>query len=217
MPDCARYSGQLFYKRWIKGAAVVMKRKLFVVASCLFIASVAAFLPAVSAQAASVPRSPYAANDGESTLCVSGPVYIIDVHVVVTVNDVEHTISTAASEVCSVNPANFSDVVVQGAPPQGGVPLEVSKKVGVEGTIRLNGRTATLETNVYLPTNGGGGQCGNSQPGDGSPPCKSSALGVNLAKTWIFTRNTWRDFYVGPDDNGNPVKVLVRLSDGPVN
>lgn len=53
--------------------------------------------------------------------------------------------------------------------------------------------------------------------GDGSPPCKSSSLGVNLSKTWIFTRNTWRDFYVGPDDNGNPVKVLVRLSDGPVN
>lgn len=132
-----------------------MKQKLFVVASCLFIASVAAFMPAATARAASVPRSPYAANDGESTLCVSGPVYIIDVHVVVTVNDVEHTISTAASEVCSVNPANFSDVVVQGAPPQGGAPLEVSKKVGVEGTVRLNGRTATLETNVYLPTKGG--------------------------------------------------------------
>ena len=217
MPDCAWYSGQLFYKRWIKGAAVVMKRKLFVVASCLFIASVAAFLPAVSAQAASVPRSPYAANDGESTLCVSGPVYIIDVHVVVTVNDVEHTISTAASEVCSVNPANFSDVVVQGAPPQGGAPLEVSKKVGVEGTIRLNGRTATLETNVYLPTNGGGAQCANSQLGEGSPSFKSSGLGVNLVNRAFVTRNTTRDLEVGPDDDAKPVQVGVRTSHGPVN
>ncbi|MFT8418643.1 MAG: hypothetical protein ABF636_07420 [Acetobacter sp.] len=189
-------------------------------ASCLFIAS--CILPVVcgSAMAASpaVPRSPYSANDGESTLCVSGPVYIIDVHVVVTVNDVERTISSASSEVCSVNPANFSDVVVQGPPPQAGAPLEVSKKVGVEGTIRLNGRTAELETNVYLPARGGGGQCANGQqPADGGPPCKSTSLGVNLSKTWIFSRNTWRDFYVGPDDNGDPVKVLVRLSDGPVN
>ena len=198
---------------------MVLKQRLFFVVSCLFIASVAAFVPATRAQAASAPRSPYSASDGESTLCVSGPVYIIDVHVVVTVNDVEHTISTAASEVCSVNPANFSDVVVQGPPPQAGAPLEVSKKVGVEGTIRLNGRTAVLETNVYLPTKGGGNaaQCANSQPGDGGTACKSSSLGVNLSKTWIFSRNTWRDFYVGPDDNGNPVKVLVRLSDGPVN
>lgn len=206
------------YRRWIKGAAVVMKHRLLVVASCLLLAVLALPLVSAGAQAASSPRSPYSASDGESTLCVSGPVYIIDVHVVVTINGVDRTISSASSEVCSVNPANFSDVVVQGPPPQAGAPLEVSKKVGVEGTIRLNGRTAVLETNVYLPTKGGNSaQCANGQPGDGSVPCKSTSLGVNLAKTWIFSRNTWRDFYVGPDDNGDPVKVLVRLSDGPIN
>lgn len=195
-----------------------MKQRFFVVASCLLTASAVLSLAPLRAEAASSVRSPYSASDGESTLCVSGPVYIIDVHVVVTINDVERTISTASSEVCSVNPANFSDVVVQGPPPQEGAPLEVSKKVGVEGTIRLNGRTAVLETNVYLPTKGGNSaQCANSQPGDGSASCKSSSLGVNLSKTWIFSRNVWRDFYVGPDDNGDPVKVLVRLSDGPVN
>lgn len=194
-----------------------MKHRLFVVASCLFVASLVLSLVSVGAEAASV-RSPYSASDGESTLCVSGPVYIIDVHVVVTINNVERTISSASSEVCSVNPANFSDVVVQGPPPQDGAPLEVSKKVGVEGTIRLNGRTAVLETNVYLPTRGGSsGQCANAQPGDGGSTCKSASLGVNLSKTWVFVRNTWRDFYVGPDDNGDPVKVRVRLSDGPVN
>lgn len=198
--------------------AVVMKQGFVVVASCFLVALFAFPLTATKAHAAPASRSPYSANDGESTLCVSGPVYIIDVHVVVTINGVERTISSASSEVCSVNPANFSDVVVQGPPPQDGAPLEVSKKVGVEGTIRLNGRTAVLETNVYLPTKGGnGGQCANSQPGDGGTPCKSASLGVNLSKTWIFSRNAWRDFYVGPDDNGDPVKVLVRLSDGPVN
>ncbi|CEF57054.1 hypothetical protein predicted by Glimmer/Critica [Acetobacter ghanensis] len=195
-----------------------MKQRLFVMASCLFLAPFALSLTAHRAEAAPETRSPYSANDGESTLCVSGPVYIIDVHVVVTINGVERTISTASSEVCSVNPANFSDVVVQGPPPPAGAPIEVSNKVGVEGTIRLNGRTAVLETNVYLPAKGGNSpQCAGGQGGDGSSSCKSHSLGVNLAKTWIFSRNTWRDFYVGPDDNGDPVKVLVRLSDGPVN
>lgn len=164
------------------------------------------------------PPSPYEneRNKGESAICTSGSLYIVDAQVVIGVNGTDHIVSSASSEVCAMNPATFSDVVVQGVPAQGEQQTQIQGKVGLLGTVRINGRTAQMDADVYLPGSPVSPlQCVNNQAvGRG---CRNVSFSISFSKTWIFLRSIWRSFYLGPDREGHPVTLLVRLSQGPVN
>lgn len=173
---------------------------------------------------AAFARSTGLAQTGDDGIpCPAGPVHIVEVHAYAgQAEGVGAGLSTgvASGEVCASDATRFTDVVTRGTPGDSSGQTATGEKTGVEGTIQIHGRTAQMDANIYIPMGMDIAQCAqqDTQQQDGSQPaapCKPHPFVASFAGTWVFTPGKWSRFSVGTDAAGNPVTLVVRLSNGP--
>lgn len=159
-------------------------------------------------------------TQNEGIPCPSGPVHIAEIRAVIGhgMDSLGADILGAASvEICSTDPTGFSDIVTRGTPPEGGPNTENGSKVGVGGVVQVNGRTARMDVRVYAPLSARDEemQCaGQEENGTAPGNCVPHAFVASFAGTWVFMPGRWKNLSVGADSAGDPVILMVRISDG---
>ncbi|MBO1324645.1 hypothetical protein K2X14_05700 [Acetobacter sp. TBRC 12305] len=210
--------------RW--NAALPGMRKTM---SVMLLAGLCAGVGNVSGMAATgtrttpVHRSDLPDTGDDGLRCPSGPVHIVEVHAYAgQAEGAGAGLSTgvASAEICASDATRFTDVVTRGTPGDGSGQTAAGEKTGVEGTIQIRGRTAQMDANIYIPMGMDIAQCAqaDTQQQDGSQPstpCRPHPFVASFAGTWVFSSGKWSHFSVGTDAAGNPVTLVVRLTNGP--
>jgi hypothetical protein len=165
-------------------------------------------------------------NTGDDGLrCPAGAVHIAEIRGILHPGGdagQDQLLGAASVEVCANDPTKFSDIVIRGASTADTGVTSAGEKTGVNGTIQIRGRTAQMDSNIYAPISAADlAQCAQQQDSapptqDGSTQCKPHPFVASFSGTWVFGIGKWTNFHVGTDTAGNPITLMVRISNGPL-
>ena len=165
-------------------------------------------------------------NVGDDGLrCPAGAVHIAEVRGILRQggdSGQDQLLGAASVEVCANDATKFSDIVIRGASTADTGNTSAGEKTGVDGTIQIRGRTAQMDSNIYAPISAADlAQCAQQQDSappaqDGAAVCKPHPFVASFSGTWVFGIGKWTNFHVGTDTAGNPITLMVRISNGPL-
>ena len=175
--------------------------------------------PLSAAFAASGEGTVYQGN-GDSIRCPSGIVRIAEIQAFVQNSRSQaesQIIGSASTEVCSDNETKYIDIITRGTPDDVSNNGQQGQKSGIDGSIQIHGRTAQLNTNVYIPlTESDAMQCNRQEESQPDGVCKPHAQVASFTGTWVFSLGKWRMFRTGAETEGGSVIVAARILNGPV-
>ena len=168
-------------------------------------------------------RGPETGDDG--LRCPAGAVHIAEVRGILRQGGEtgqDQLLGAASVEVCANDATKFSDIVIRGASTVDTGSTSAGEKTGVDGTIQIRGRTAQMDSNIYAPISAADlAQCAQQQDSappsqDGAATCKPHPFVASFSGTWVFGTGKWTNFHVGTDTAGNPITLMVRITNGPL-
>jgi len=126
-------------------------------------------------------------------------------------------IGSASLEVCADNETKYIDIITSGAPDDVANNGQQGQKTGIDGSIQIHGRTARLNTNIYIPlTEADLSQCARQEDAQPDNACKPHAQVASFTGTWVFSLGKWTTFRTGAETAGGSVIVAARILNGPV-
>ncbi len=159
-------------------------------------------------------------GNGDGIRCPSGVVRIAEVQAFIqSAAQQERTkvIGSASLEVCADNETKYIDIITSGAPDDVANNGQQGQKTGIDGSIQIHGRTARLNTNIYIPlTESDLSQCARQEDAQPDGACKPHAQVASFTGTWVFSLGKWTMFRTGADTAGGSVVVAARILNGPV-
>lgn len=199
---------------------VVSPRGLFLSARAVLCATVPCLATGLTGMSAPAYAGTVLPGNGDSIRCPSGVVRIAEVQAIVDYVGQEaknRVIGSASIEVCSDNETKYIDIITRGTPDDVSNNGQQGQKSGIDGSIQIHGRTAQLNTNVYIPlTESDAMQCNRQEESQPDGVCKPHAQVASFTGTWVFSLGKWRMFRTGAETEGGSVIVAARILNGPV-
>lgn len=158
-------------------------------------------------------------GNGDSLRCPAGVVRVAEIQAVVQgrTGAQGQVIGSASVEICADNETKYIDIVTRGAPDDTANNGQQGQKTGIDGSIQIHGRTARLNTNIYIPIGDADlAQCGRQDDSQSEGNCKPHVQVASFTGTWVFSLGKWTTFRTGADTAGSPVILAARILSGPV-